>query len=244
MGNLPGHTVSVKLRREGYEGSGSLAWIPASQYESVAGRAGEFLHPEELETFRAAKAERRKISYLLGRYTGKIALGQCLGPGFEASRTLIASGIFNQPVVHCQGMRTPGVSISHSDRLVCSLAYPEEHPMAIDVEEIDEARTRVMMTQIGSEEAALAQSVCPSADMAATVIWTAKEALSKALRCGMTCPYELLQICGFEVSEGFYTGRFQNFAQYKFQSWRRNDSIITIVLPKRTVMDFSFPDSL
>lgn len=244
MGIFPGHSVSVKLRREGYEACGSLAWIQTSQFKCIAEWAGEFLHPEELEIFRAFKVERRQISYLLGRYTAKSALGKCVGPGFEASRAVIALGIFNQPVVQCHALRPLGVSISHSDRLVCSLAYPEEHPMAIDVEEIDEARTKVMMTQIGRDEGALAQSVCTSLDVAATVVWTAKEALSKALRCGMTCPYELLEICGLEVRDGVYTGRFKNFGQYKFQSWRRGDSVITIVLPKMTGMEFSFPDSL
>lgn len=243
-GIFPGHSVSVKLRRDGYEGEGSLAWIQTRQFASIAEQASEFLHPDELDIFSAFKAERRQISYLLGRYTAKSALGKCIGPGFEASRTVIVSGIFNQPVVQCHALRPLGVSISHSDRLVCSLAYPEEHPMAIDVEEIDEARTKVMLTQIGSDERALAQSVCPSIDIAATVVWTAKEALSKALRCGMTCPYELLEICGLEVCEGGYTGRFKNFGQYKFQSWRRCDSVITIVLPKKTEMDFLFPDSL
>lgn len=243
-GIFPGLSVTVKLRREGYEACASLAYVHTHQFKAIAEWAGEFLHPEEMEIFRALKAERRQISYLLGRYTAKSALDKCIGLDFEPTKALIVSGIFNQPVVQCQTLRPLGVSISHSDRLVCSLAYPEEHPMAIDVEEIDEARTKVMLTQIGSGESALAQSVCPSIDTAATVVWTAKEALSKALRCGMTCPYELLEICGLEKCEWGYTGRFKNFGQYKFQSWRRRDSVITIVLPKKTEMDFSFPDSL
>jgi 4'-phosphopantetheinyl transferase len=244
MGELLGHSTSVILRREDYEASASLAWTQTHQFESMAKRASEFLHREELEIFRALKVERRQISYLLGRYTAKSALQKCVGSDFEPTLVPIVSGIFNQPVVHGVTARPLGVSISHSDRLVCSLAYPEEHPMAIDVEEIDEARTKVMMTQIGQDEAALAQSVCESPDVAATVVWTAKEALSKALRCGMTCPYELLEICKLEVGDGFYTGRFRNFGQYKFQSWRMAQSVVTIVLPKRTEMVFSFPDSL
>jgi 4'-phosphopantetheinyl transferase len=243
MSHFLRHAVAVDLRREDYEASAALAWIQTNQFASMAKRASEFLHPEELEIFRALKIERRQISYLLGRYTAKAALAKCVGPRFEPSMVPIASGIFNQPVVHGHTSRPLGVSISHSDCLVCSLAYPEEHPMAIDVEEIDVARTKVMMTQIGCDEAALAQSVCESPDVAATVVWTAKEALSKALRCGMTCPYELLEIVELEVSGNYYAGRFKNFAQYKFQSWRRGESVITIVLPKRTEMKFSFPDS-
>ena len=116
--------------------------------------------------------------------------------------------------------------------------------MAVDLEEIDEARTKVMMTQVGRDEGDLARSVCASIDLGATVVWTAKEALSKALRCGMTCPYELLEICGLEACDGIYIGRFKNFGQYKFQSWQARNAVVTIVLPKRTEMEFSLPDTL
>ncbi len=116
--------------------------------------------------------------------------------------------------------------------------------MAIDVEDIDENRTKAMLTQIGRAEGDLARSVCASADLAATVVWTAKEALSKALRCGMTCPYELLEICGLEAGDGVYVGCFKNFGQYKFQSWRRQNNVVTIVLPKKTEMEPSLPPIL
>ena len=244
MAPLLGHTIPLELRREGYRACGSFAWVQTAEFRAIAGRAGEFLHTEELEIFRALKVERRRVSYLLGRYAAKSALGKCIGPGFEASRTLIASGIFNQPVVQGHAWRPLGVSISHSDRRVCCLAYPEEHPMAVDLEEIDEARTKVMMTQVGRDEGDLARSVCASIDLGATVVWTAKEALSKTLRCGMTCPYELLEICGLEARDGIYIGRFKNFGQYKFQSWRARNAVVTIVLPKRTELEFSFPDTL
>lgn len=239
-----GHSISVDLRREGYRACGAFAWVQTEQFGVAVERAAEFLHPEELEVFRGLKVEKRQTSYLLGRYTAKTALGMCVGPGFTASRALVASGIFNQPVVQCHASRPMGVSISHCDHLVCSLAYPEEHPMAIDVEEIDEARTKVMMTQIGHDEWRKAQSVCASSDLAATVIWTAKEALSKALRCGMTCPYEFLEISELEMRSDVYMGHFKNFGQYGFCSWRRRNFVVTIVLPKRTEMEFSFPDSL
>ncbi len=242
---MPGHSISVTLRREGYRALASFAWVQTAQFGALAGRAGEFLHAEELETFSRAKSRKApNQGYLLGRFTAKSALGICAGPGFDPTAAVILSGIFSQPVVHCRVPRPLGVSISHSDSLVCSLAYPEEHPMAIDVEDIDEDRTKVMLTQVGRAEGDLARSVCASADLAATVVWTAKEALSKALRCGMTCPYELFEICGLEAVNSVYVGRFKNFGQYKFQSWRRGNAVVTIVLPKKTEMEPSLPDVL
>ena len=116
--------------------------------------------------------------------------------------------------------------------------------MALDLEEIDVGRTRVMLTQIGATEAERAAAVCPSTELAAAVVWTAKEALSKALRCGMTCPFELLETCELEECDGAYTGRFRNFGQYKFVSWRRERSVLTFVLPKKTELGISLPDPL
>jgi len=242
--SLLGQAILVGLRREGYRESGAFAWVRTTQFAAIAGRAGEFLHPEELAILRGFKAERRQASYLLGRYTGKSALGICVGPDFQPAQTVIAAGIFGQPVVQGQAWRPWGVSISHTDHLVCGLAFPEAHPMAIDVEEIDEARTKVMLTQIGGEERDHVQSVCGSIDLAATVVWTAKEALSKALRCGMTCPYELLEVSGLEERNGTFLGRFKNFGQYQYQSWRRGKTVVTIVLPKKTELEFLFPASL
>lgn len=240
----PGHAMAVELRRDDYCATGAFAWISATHFESVAERVGTFLHPEEQKVFRALKVDKRRTSYILGRYTAKFALGDCIGPSFIPSQTLIASGIFSQSVVHGQTAYPLGVCISHSDRMICSIAYPEEHPMAVDVEEIDPARTKIMLTQIGEAEEGRARLVCGSIELAATVVWTAKEALSKALRCGMTCPFELLEICDLEQRDGFYAGQFKNFGQYKFQSWRRGDFVVTLVLPKKTELGISLPDPL
>lgn len=243
-------TVAVELRREDYRGEAAFAWAPTSAFATVEARADAFLHAEEVATLRGLKAERRRISYLMGRYTAKAALARCAagmegtGENFEPGAVLIAAGIFSQPVVHGSGARTRGVSISHSDRWVCSLAFPEEHPMAIDVETVDPARTHVMMTQVGAEEGERAAALCGSKDVGATLVWTAKEALSKALRCGMTCPYELLELVDFEARDGSFMGRFKNFGQYKFLAWVRGGDLVTIVLPKRTELGFVFPEVL
>lgn len=239
-----GNALPAELRREAYFASGGVAWIRTAEFSALSDYAGEFLHTEELATFGALKMERRRASYLLGRYTAKRALETCCGARFPASEIQIASGVFNQPVVHYSGSRPYGVSISHSERVVCSVAYPEEHPMAIDVEELDASRTHVMLTQMGEAEIEQARSVCGSPDLAATVVWSAKEAVSKALRCGMTCPFEVLETCGMDAHAGGYVGYFKNFAQYKFQSWSRGTSVVTMVLPKKTELGLSFPDTL
>lgn len=236
-----GVAASFALRREGYGDFAAFAGLPTSHFAELRVHPEDFLHPRELETFRKLKVERRQTSYLLGRCAAKLALEEWVGPRFVASSCCIASGIFSQPVVHGAGLQPLGVSISHSERFACALAFPEEHPMAVDVEEVDPERTPTMRSQIGDNEAALANAACGGIDLAATVLWTAKEALSKVLRCGMTCPYVLLEISEIGAADGSFAGHFRNFAQYRFCSWQRGKSVVTFVLPKRTEIAFSPP---
>src|SRR5262245_32529991 len=124
-GDLPAFAIPLRLLREGYEAGGSLAWVTTDRFAEIVKVASDFLHLQELATFGSLKIERRQTSYLLGRLTAKAALAACSAPEFEAAKTLIATGVFNQPVVHSQAQEALSVSISHSDRLVCSIAFPE-----------------------------------------------------------------------------------------------------------------------
>jgi 4'-phosphopantetheinyl transferase len=231
----------ITLLREDFGGSAAIAWVKMTDYATLARHSGEFLHPREIEVFNAFEVHKRQASYLLGRFTAKSALAEYWGPGFAAPAVAIAAGVFNQPVIECNPGRPAGVSISHSDHLACSLAFPEVHPMAIDVEEVDASRTHIMLTQMGPHELDLAVAQCADINLAVTLLWTAKEALSKALRCGLTCPCELLETSQLEKERDYYVGYFKNFVQYKAMSWLTGRSVITLVLPKRTVMQWAGP---
>jgi len=67
--------------------------------------------------------------------------------------------------------------------------------LRIDVEDLVPDRSEVMKTQILPRELEAAGAAWPGLrEQHCTMLWTAKEALSKMLRCGMTCPYELLAV--------------------------------------------------
>ncbi len=241
IGDLLKQSRSINLERESFDSHAAFAWVRAKDYERLAEQTGGFLHVEEQAVFDAYDINKRKLSYLLGRFTAKSALANYFGADLKIADIAIVSGIFGQPVVHYECSQPVGVSITHSVEIACSLAFPETHPMAIDVETVDKDRTKIMQTQILETELDTAVSRCESIDHAATLIWTAKEALSKILRCGMTCPYELLQINDPVLEDGVYVGYFENFAQYKFMSWRRQNNVVTMVLPKRTSLSIHFP---
>jgi 4'-phosphopantetheinyl transferase len=244
---LAGTLQAFALQRQEACYTGRFAAIGVAAYGLLQPCAAGILHAEEMRYFLPLPAERRRVSFLLGRYAAKRALRPCLGdPAFAAIN--IAPGVFKNPVV-CYPMPEPWqVSITHSDSLVCALAFPQVHPMALDVELIDAEKLPAMVTQCQDSERAEASRHGLDAPTAATLLWTAKEALSKVLHTGLMCPFNLFEIESIQsISGSMFQGFYKHLAQYKFQAWIRGNCILTITLPKRTELAFDtgqprFPD--
>lgn len=240
----PGRSIAISLEREGWTGRASFAWVRCDLFPQLAVDYRRFLHKEEIRYYETLGFEKRRLSYLLGRFTAKKAIRNYLNPDIDDTQLQIVPGVFNQPVLQ-PGLADPvGISISHADSIAGSIAFPEMHPMGVDLEVADETRIEIMKTQILDEELALALPHCADEGLICAAIWTAKEALSKVLRCGMTCPFEVLAIGDFHLEPPGFSGAFRNFGQYKFQSWWRDKTVVSFVLPRRTNITASFPDYL
>ena len=227
---------SLTLLREDRVRRSYLACAHESQFSDLESECGRILHRNELSYFRTLKFEKRRCTYLLGRYAGKKALSKQLNES-DLTEIEIATGIFTQPVVRYPSREHAGVSISHTDSYACALSFPEEHPMGVDLEMARESKVDVMKSQILEEELKLAGRWELNQTHRATIIWTAKEALSKVVRCGMMNPFEGYAICEPERMDSSCRGRFRNFGQYKFQSWVLDSFVLTIVLPKKTQIE-------
>ena len=229
---------SIRLVRADAAFTGYFASVGIAAYPALRAQVEAILHPAELEYFRPLPAEGRRTSFLLGRYAAKCALLPRLGP-VNLSSIKIEFGVFKNPIV-CFPLAEPcHVSITHSDTLACALAFPAAHPMALDVERIDAARTRVMATQCLEGERRKLAAIGLTEDAACTVLWTAKEAVSKALGTGMMTPFELFEVQGVEsLGGGQYRGLYKAIGQYQFRSWILGDNVLTIALPKNTQMEF------
>jgi 4'-phosphopantetheinyl transferase len=230
MIGLVGATLPFEIEIDGRSMAAAFACASAADYALLEGARDQFLHANEIAYFVSLPALRRQRTYLLGRYAAKHALQGVL-PQIDPARVEIVAGAFGQPIVHALAQPID-VSISHTDEQACAIAFAAEVPMAIDVERVDERRIEVMKTQLLPREiAAAARAACGSA-VATVLLWTAKEALSKALRCGMTCPFELLAVETIAADGRCASGSFRNFTQYRFESWTSGDLVVTIVLPR------------
>ncbi len=200
--------------------------------------AAAILHANEMQYFLPLPVVRRRASYLLGRYAAKRALSASLGnPAFTSIN--IVPGVFGNPIV-CYPTGNPWqVSISHSDSMVCAIAFPTLHPMALDVECVDPEKVPAMATQLRNSEKADLLRLGVDVTTASTVLWTAKEALSKALCTGLMCPFDVFEVHSItRRSPSEFEGLYRNLAQYKFRSWIYDTNVLTMTLPRRTEIVF------
>ncbi|MBV8275928.1 MAG: 4'-phosphopantetheinyl transferase superfamily protein [Verrucomicrobia bacterium] len=226
-------TIGLGLERESSCLQAVLAWSWGSVASWPPLAATTFLTGPELAYWDRLVFPGRRLSYLLGRDAAKQAVAAF--SGIADPRTFeVAAGVFHQPVVRGASFLPIGVSIAHCDAVACAVAFPDEHPMAIDVEPVNDHRAAVMERELTSREIRALEAIGCGAIVARVVGWTAKEALSKALRCGLTCPCSLLAVARVVAAEGRVAGEFENFGQYRFESWIRQGLVLTLVLPRRT----------
>ena len=206
----------------------------------------ETLNPSEYEYWKMLRSERRKRSYLLGRWAAKKAVSELCNVQDLKSMD-ISSGVFGQPILKCRDVYNVDVSISHTDQFICGVAYPQEHPIAVDVEMINHLNEAVIKSQMTENEHKILQAFnlkeFPEHSIS-TTFWTAKEALSKILKCGMMAPIDFFEIANLKKTINAKTdhfhlsGTFRHFAQYRFESWVTDDYSVSLTLPKRTILTF------
>jgi phosphopantetheinyl transferase (holo-ACP synthase) len=230
-------TRPLSLRRAAQEIEAVFGFVTAGEFEFLRDRAADFLSEPELRYFAGLRFERRQQSYLLGRFAAKLAAGEYLREG-ALKKIEVFAGVFEQPLVKYLAEDVPGVSISHCAGLAVALAFPAGHPMGIDVEGISAERVATMKSQMTARELGWAESGEAREDILCAVVWTAKEALSKVLKCGLMSPMEIMRLSDLKRGAGgAWEGLFENFAQYKSASWTacaHVGSVLSIVLPKNS----------
>ena len=222
------------IRTIGFTNEGNT--FPSSLAVSAYKEQHEFdhkyiLHDRERQQLDAYHYKRRKESYYYGRVSGKIAVSDFLKLDFQ--EFYIDTGVFTQPVVCCPMKTNCQVSISHADRVSTSIAYDEKHPIGIDIESMHSKNAATVMEYLTTEEKKFLFD-----EYSPLLFWTAKEALSKALKTGLTIPLNLLEINSIERGGDFHHVTFKNFSQYKAIVFTFGENILSIAYPSRSQLNF------
>ncbi|WP_232629555.1 4'-phosphopantetheinyl transferase family protein [Methylobacterium sp. Leaf118] len=211
-----------------------LGWLDAH-------RAG-ILHPDEEALLTDRLHARRRHGLLVGRYAAKRALA-VLHPDRDPRGFAIRPGVLEQPVLSAEGLGNLGVSLSHAGPVAVAIAFPEGCPMGIDLERARPDLVPLLLDQtLPAERQCLAACLdAPEAERL-TRLWCLKEALSKALRCGLTVPTALLAVGGIERSAQGLVATFANFAQYQGLSFAAGDLAAALVWPRTVTLSIAAAD--
>jgi 4'-phosphopantetheinyl transferase len=200
-----------------------------------------FLHPKEQDYYEALLHPTRQKSYLLGRFCAKQAISAYTN-NLDLRACFIENGVFEHPVVHLNYDHNLQVSISHSDELGAAIIFPEVHPLAIDVETVCIKKMLTIKSQMTVKEMKLSNLFSSNAEIwGLTMLWTAKEALSKILKCGLMISFELLEVETIIRDNNYIVSTFKNFPQYKAISFSIEQTICTLVCPKNTLLKVDMP---
>ncbi len=227
---------SLDLERKQDEVKALFGLISHDTYQHLENNVETFLHDNEMPYFSSIKYKKRKKDYLTSCYIAKSVIAKYLNES-NLSSIQISSGIFKHPFIRYNGWEIPGVSLSHSDGFSGALAFPQWHPMGIDIEKIDNEKVEIIKSQLTEDELDLVKQNDTDNVKTYCQIWTIKEALSKSLKCGLTAPFSILEIDKVKFNNnGYIQCHFKNFGQYRSYSFTVNGYALAIVMPKKTEM--------
>ena len=227
--------INIRMRRKENLFIAGLALIQGDLDKLV--KNIESLHPMELTQFHKYKYDRRKESYLLGRLSVKQAVKQAemhLNQAIHPKKIWLDSGVFRFPILRCLKAANLNVSLSHCDNIGISIAFPDVHPMGIDLERVEESRKDILLDYTSVEEKKILTNINIDNIIGYTMIWSIKEALSKTIKTGLMIDFNLLEINDIKKENNIFKSTFHSFNQYKTFSIVNEHYVISIVSPKKT----------
>ena len=136
----------------------------------------------------------------------------------------VLSGVFKNPILYRNGIVYNNISISHSSNRCACLIYDEKNVMGVDL--IEREDSIILNAKFATQNEINIAGKCNELSQ---VIWSAKESLSKALKCGLSINYKTLETKKIIKNTNSYEGYFTNISHLKFYSFVKSHFIVTIV---------------
>ena len=223
---------ALLLRHATLEERVCFASSDAPQVEEL--QAEEFLSAEEHLQYAGFKFAAKQESFRLGRLAAKRALGALIAEP-ELRRIEIRAGIYGQPIVEHARAGSADVTVSHSRGLAVALAFPAAYPMGIDLETVAAGSAGTILGEMQASPAELTWIVSSGVDEATScfVLWTAREALGKALKIGINSPLGILALAEIRsTGENRWAGRYLNFPQCRCLAQAQGGRVLSLALPR------------
>jgi 4'-phosphopantetheinyl transferase len=195
-----------------------IHWLVCPAEECPALRSGtppgdgpppDFLSPSERQAYAHFRFDKRRREWLLGRWTAKrlLRLSDQAYRDLELNAISVGNDPDGAPFLSVQGKgRLPlSLSISHRQERAFS-ALCASFPVGADIERVEAHAPSFVRDYFTAQEAERVFSAPPQMRNAlATVIWSAKEAVLKAVRLGLRVDTRAVEVChvqGMEQDQG------------------------------------------
>ncbi len=222
---------SLVLRHNGVEQRVCFAAVDAAPTH-------EFLSEGEKEKLAGFQFAAKKQGFLLGRLAAKRALGALLEEP-DLRQIEIRSGVYGQPLVQHPRGACAEVTVSHSHGLAVALAYRPEFPMGIDLETVSAVSAPTIIGELGASPAELTWLATGGVDEATAccVLWSAREALGKALKIGLNGPLGVLALSEIRPEgAGGWIGRYLNFPRCQCLTQVKNGRVLSLAMPAEAAL--------
>lgn len=190
----------------------------------------QILSKLEIQRYNSFMEDSNRISYLLGRISGKQSYLKLIKKNNAKSIDIkdieILNGIFGQPFFTFDSKID--ISITHTTDEGGSIVFDRKFPMGIDAEKIDDNNINLFNVVINKQEIF---NIDISQEHLLTIIWCLKEALVKATKLGFLIPLELLNIETLVKTEKIFECTFKYFSQYKGVAKIKNNIVIALAYP-------------
>jgi 4'-phosphopantetheinyl transferase len=218
----------------------TIYWMLVDATQTLPEAPG-VLSTSELERFLAFRFPKRQNEWLLGRWTAK-SLAHSL-PAYQQyplGRIEIQNTPEGAPFIQVQdgAAQTDCLSISHCGHLaLCALAPGRDLRVGADLEKI-EPRTETFILDYFTPGERQIVADCPAQNRAVvvTLIWSAKEAVLKALGVGLRWDTRAVEVCAIDgiLPTNTEMGGWQKYLVRAVQAdnpvwaawWQRRDEFI------------------
>ena len=223
------------FKRSDRDVANAFAYVSFDYYPELCTGISECFCLNEINRYKHYKYEKRKRNYLIGRYACKLAASHYLHE-LDLSQIEIVSAIVEYPIVKHLSIDTPEITLSHCDPHAIAIAHEAGHVVGIDLEKKDPTKTRIFQREMTKAEIQLCKEFAKeSTDILCNMVWTAKEAISKAIKCGLMVSFKLLEIKELQQLEvNRFRFTFKHFAHFHCYSYILDKHILSIVLPIKT----------
>jgi malonyl CoA-acyl carrier protein transacylase/4'-phosphopantetheinyl transferase EntD len=218
------HATGVTL--EGAAG-GARAVLAIGAGDASRPATAAQLHAVERAMLDRFQFEPRRDAFAIGRACAKAALRELLGRA-DVSDVCVRRGELGQPVV--DGVSGVGVSISHRGGYGAAIAYEETCPLGVDLEIVPRAGDARAPELTANERDACAY--LGDEVMARTVLFSAKEALSKVLRVGLAVSPDWLEVERVERDGAVAACTFKHLAPLRATCIRIDDVVLSVAHPR------------